>query len=242
MGRKKKADTSKAASDKKELKKHLCDQGMFRGVLSRNTTYRLDAWDGLKSEGTYSHCGVIKAAIVRQDTAQGRPDGKYKNGSLINGMTQAERARTYTIDYDNPNLGPNFKIGRIPYRNQAHHIVACEIFYGDEWDAEHLNVVLQCGYDINNPDNIIYLPQCSGSTHYCDYHLLPDHSKDHGKYNNNVKKSCKPIYNMVDKAVNEKDCEKAEDLRKQIFDKLKEIEGDYWDRLIAAGGKPIGEA
>lgn len=242
MGKKKKADKSKAASDEKNLKDHLCYQGSYCGVLSRNTTYRLDAWDGLKGEGTYSNLGLIQAAIVKRDSAQGRPDGKYRNGELINGMTQAARAKTYVIDYNNPNHGLNFKIGRIPYRNQAHHIVACEIFYGDDWDAEHLNVVLQCGYNINNPDNIIYLPQCSGQKHYCDYHSLPDHSKGHADYNDKVKESCSPIYDMVSEALDEEDCKKSQDLRQKIFDKLKEIEGDYWDRLIAAGGKPIGSA
>ena len=160
---------------------------------------------------------------------------KHKS-SLIGGLTQQQRVPLYFFNYLNPNLKKlNFELAIIPYLNQAHHILPCEVFYDKKWTAKHLKIVLMSEYDINNPKNIVMLPQCYGKTYCCDYHNLPDHSKGHQTYNDRVVDECDPIYDLVEEALEEKDCQKRKDIRKQIYDKLKQIETNNFNFLASLG-------
>jgi hypothetical protein len=71
------------------------------------------------------------------------------------------------------------------------------------------------------------------------FHLLPDHSRSHDDYNDRVLTECEPIFDMVDQALKEKDCDKKKDLRKQIYEKLKQIETNNFDHLKGLGASPM---
>lgn len=228
---------------KKKTKKpdHLVATGSYEGKLSRNKNYREDAWGYLKGAvPNYSNVATALSAILARDTATGKPNGRDKLGRLVKGKTQAQRAATYSISHFDTQQGKNnFKLGRIPYSNQAHHVMPCEVFYEKKWDAKHLDVVLDCPYDINNKKNIIYLPQCCGRTYLRDYHLLPDHSSGHTAYNKRVVQQASEIYDKVDEALDEEDCEKAKDLRDEIKKLIESIETSNFNKLVRSGASPM---
>lgn len=213
---------------------HLSETYSRTGILSRNTTYRADARGILKGTAIYDLAPVILAAIAKRDKQTSQP-------LLVGGLTQQQRVQPYMFDYFNPGIKcKNFEKGGKPYRNWAHHIVPVEVFHDTKWTAPHLKIVLQSKYNINNSENIIYLPNCFKQTYFCDYHNLPDHSKGHPAYNKRVIKECEPIFNLVEKAMDEKDCEKKKDIRKQVYDQLKQREKDNFNWLLAQGANPIG--
>jgi hypothetical protein len=209
----------------------------------------MDCRDELSATGIYDNAANILLGIKRRDADPTKGGGV--SPFLVRGLTQAQRVPGYTFNYrrDDKQKRQNFTIAYQPYYNQAHHIVPCEVFYDDKWTPRHLHVVLSAspnpdaqsakGYDINNKDNIILLPQCHGLLYRQYYHMLPDHSKNHSNYNKRVVGNCDAIYDMVDKALNEKDCEKKKDQRKQIYDKLKQIEKSNFRRLIDRGAKSM---
>lgn len=228
--------TNKKPKKKKKPNPHLVTTGSYSGVLSRNSTYREDAWNYLKGAvPNYSNAATALAAVIAQDNAMGRPGGRYKGGGLIGGKTQAQRAATYSISFFNPKAAAhNFKVGYIPYCNQAHHVLPCEVFYEKKWDAKHLDIVLDCGYDINNEKNIIYLPQCCGQNHLRDYHQLPDHSSGHAAYNKRVVGQADNVWDKADEALDAEECDK-ETLSNELLKMLQDIETANFNKLKSAG-------
>lgn len=224
------------------MAKHISQKFSFKAILSRNATYRADARTKLKGTLIYDNAAQILTGIQRRDKEMG-------HGALVNGLTQAQRVPTYTFDYTHPGSGQNFSVGFRPYPNEAHHVIPVEVFYDKKWTTPHLHIVKSAspdpdakpakGYNINNEDNIIYLPQCEGQLHYMYYHNLPDHSRSHNKFNTRVVGECDPIYDLADQALAEKDCDKKKDLRKQIYDKLKQIEQKNFDHLKGLGPNPM---
>lgn len=239
--KKKKAPTKK----KKEPKEpHLCETGEFDGVLSRDDCYRENARGHLRGAvPNYNNDASILAGIKSRDAyVAGKKKGKDPTADpLVDGKTQQQRVATYKYDYDQPGRGcKNWEDAGVPYSNQAHHIVVCEVFYDKKWTAEHLNVLLQCPYDINNDKNIIYLPQgYAGKTYLCDYHLLPNHALNHPVYNQRIMDECDPIFDKVDEAVKKGDCEAAPDLRDAILKMLQQIEKSNFDYLRTLGPGPM---
>lgn len=210
---------------------HLSETGSRAGILSRNASYREDARPRLKGTGIYDDEAQIKNGLQFRVAQTGK--------KLVYGKTVQQRVPYYKFDYTKPNNPQNFTIEHLPYLFQAHHILPVEVFYHKKWTAKHLKIVLQSKYNINNPENIIYLPQCEGLTWTAHVHSLPDHSKGHKKYNSRVIKETKPVFDMVDKAIDEKDCEKKKDIREQIYNKLKQIETGNRSKLEALGPKPL---
>ena len=203
----------------------------------------MDSRGKLSGTGIYDNAANILDGIRRRDNQM-----KYAPNELIGGLTQVARVAGYTFNHL-ANGTMNFTVGYQPYHNEAHHLIPVEVFYADEWDTPHLHIVKSAkenpddkeapGYNINNPDNIIILPQCCGALHYMHYHALPDHSRNHPGYNTRMVQECQPIFDMADEALNEPDCDRKKDLRKQIYDKLKEIEKDNFERLEKRGPKPM---
>lgn len=222
-----------------EEENHLSEGEEFKGILTRNSTYKSDARGrmirlGLYSAGKYP---IVLTAVKKQDEKYGRIGGKNKDGSLFEGKTQSQRAKEYRITHGN-----NFKEGYtfLPYLHNAHHILPIEVFYEEDWTVERLAVVKQCKYDINNNKNIIYLPQGEkGKVHYCEYHWLPNHAKGHNIYNERIIDTCTPLLNMVDEAVDKGKCKEANDIREKILKFLKKIEEANFNLLKGLGPNPM---
>jgi hypothetical protein len=224
-------------------KKHISQKFSFKGILSRNSSYRQDCRTKLSASLIYDNPATILSGIVLRDA-----DRNYPPGKLIGGLTQVQRVTGYTFNYvKNGRL--NFSIGGQPYHNEAHHVLPVEAFYHSKWTTPHLHIVKSAkadpnnkkapGYNINNEDNIIILPQCNGANHIMRYHRLPDHSRNHNSYNIRVVAQCDPIWDMADEALSEPDCDRKKDLRKQIYDRLKQIEGNNFNHLKNLGPNPM---
>jgi hypothetical protein len=225
---------------KKKRKKHISEKYSFKGVLSRNDpkTYRTDCRGKLKGTFIYDNVFNIEQGIRLRDAETG-----FKSPDPL-----AKRIKSYTFDHKKKGV-VNFTTGGRPYHNQAHHVVPVEVFYEDHWTTPHLHIVKSAkaepddddapGYNINNADNIIILPQCHTKTHIMRYHVLPDHSLGHGAYNDRVVEECRPLFDMADKALNEPDCDKKDDIRKQIYDQLKQIESKNFGFLKDLGMNPL---
>jgi A nuclease family of the HNH/ENDO VII superfamily with conserved AHH len=230
---------------KKKKKKHISEKFSFKGILSRNSSYREDARSKLKGTLIYDNAANILNGIQQQDAAQ-TAKGNKAPPTLA---SQVARVKGYTFNYKKRFRKRNFTTAGPPYRNEAHHVVPVEIFYKKEWTTPHLHIVKSAkadpdnddapGYNINNADNIIYLPQCNKKYEYMQYHVLPDHSEGHKNYNTRVKGQCDPIWDLADEALNEPDCDRKKDLRKQIHDMLKQIETNNFNHLKGLGTNPM---
>jgi HNH/ENDO VII superfamily nuclease len=215
----------------KSKAKHISQKFSFKGILSRNTTYREDARSHLKAKGIYDDLVMIETGILTNDKASGH---KSK-------VPMVQRVNEYTFDFFRVKLGNrNFESGGAPYGNDAHHMIPVEVFTAAIWKLKELHVVLATGYDVNHATNIILLPQCYGKKQSCQYHMLPDHSDGHyPAYNLAVAKLCDAVHNLVCDALKEKDCKKRKDIRQQVLDKLNEIEEDLFDHLSTVGPGPM---
>ncbi len=64
----------------------------------------------------------------------------------------------------------HFISGREPYSNVAHHLLPCDVFNPDEvFTEEELEILKRVAYDVNNGQNIIFLP---GFSHGVAVYLL----------------------------------------------------------------------
>lgn len=212
-------------------KKHLSETYSRAGVLSRDREYRERARPRNKGTGIYDDEVQIKKGLDFRVAQTGN--------THVLGKTVKQRVPFYKFDYTKPNRNQNFTIEHLPYLFQAHHILPTEVFTKKKWTAKHLRVVLTSKYKINEPENIIYLPQCEGMTWTAHVHKLPDHSKNHPAYNKRVIGEAEPVFDMVEEALDENDCDEKKDLRKQIYDKLKQVETSNLKKLEKLGPKPL---
>ena len=233
----------KPSEQAKSKGKHLVQKDeLFRGVLSRNRTYRPDARTMMKAIGVYDNEGQIKKGVEKQDSVRlAVGDVKQK---LIN-----ERIPKYKFEYVNKTRTggsfKNFTTETRPYNNQAHHILVCELFYDQHgWDSNTLAIVKESTYNINNELNILYLPHTSSKKipQSCHYHNLPNHAKGHDKYNRSVLSKVNKILKLSKKALKAKDkCEDDQkmDLLDQLYTKLTDIEDEYYELIIGRGANPL---
>ena len=225
------APSSGPKGETKRKKKHLVQRsGKYNMILHRDSDYRPNARAVLKATEIYDNVPQIKQAVEKQDEVKKAPASK--RAALI-----LEKIRKYEFEYVNRHAASvkNFEGGSLPYGNEAHHILVCELFYDKRWDNDHLSVVKQTNYNINNPHNIIYLPL---SDRAVAIHALPNHKTDHDIYSKNqLTEHVDPIYDLVDQAWNEAKDKKCEpEALKDIYDKLIAIEDDYWEHLISRKG------
>lgn len=228
-------EASGKSKDKPEEKHLVQRDGRFNGILARNCRYREDARNWMKATGFYDDKIQIKRGIRNQVTYNKLTNKKEKL-SYVN-----ERIEFYTFEYENKDEGwkgvLNFTrpCGR-PYGNAAHHILACNLFYKKEWaeKPERLTIVKECGYDINNEGNIIYLPIEDVS---CFYHDLPNHRDGHPQYNKKCLTYTKKILDKVDEAITKKKCdEEKKKLLKELFDMFIKIE-DIMYKIVTKKGQ-----
>ena len=141
-----------------------------------------------------------------------------------------------------------------PYYHQAHHVLPVEVFNNEKWGeniddqtiATYLDILLQTEYDINDPNNILYLPHIiadnwNSNGWMLSVHDLPNHAKNHDRYNEMASKKCKRIYDEI-KRIKAVACEDDPE-RPKLLAKLKEmlirVQLDLWAELVYAGPNPM---
>jgi A nuclease family of the HNH/ENDO VII superfamily with conserved AHH len=131
-----------------------------------------------------------------------------------------------------------------PYPNEGHHILPCELFsrrseeggkQGGVFGTEEFRVLYRLEYDINNGNNIIFLPALTTD---CGIHQLPYHVGSHPAYTTKVSKDVEQINALLKKSL-EEPCEgwtPPENIPKE----LKIHEDKYWNWIVIFGENEPG--
>ena len=93
----------------------------------------------------------------------------------------------------------------LPYQWEAHHVLPMSCFL-DYFSADEIQIILLSDYDINDGQNIIFLPEHSEDT---AVHGLPYHPSNHLKYNSEVKTKFEDIRDKIEELKEEEKPHKA---------------------------------
>ncbi|WP_437605282.1 AHH domain-containing protein [Sorangium sp. So ce834] len=128
-----------------------------------------------------------------------------------------------------------------PYRNQAQHMIPVEFFSVKSIGADELAVMQKVDYDINNGENIIFLPEHAGKV---VIHRLPNHCGSHPVYNRVVKTEAARLRQRLQKAI-DKDKDHTEwNPPEDIPAELKSLQKSLWNltvRMVGVGLSNINE-
>ncbi|OJH34179.1 AHH domain-containing protein [Cystobacter ferrugineus] len=208
---------------------HLSDAGKLPARLKRSSDYRDKGYKHIKGNGgrksVYADLDVIQGVLLTRRTTT-RDKGVVKKGSRAH-------ARRYTFTYGN-----NFQIGKSPYANQGHHLLPEEAFSDKFFDSNQFRMLQGVDYNINNGENIIFLPAREEDT---AFHLLPFHQGPHPDYTRQVDADMQDVKDVLDKALAKDKKHKKWNPPEDLKDKLMKLQEDYWDMLVAAGPIPINK-
>lgn len=183
---------------------------------------------------------VLAAKRAAEATLRAASSGSVKRARLAEVKQEAEDA------YRALNPDPLFE-SKLPYPHNAHHIIPVATFHEASWYNAPKNIIgiyrlflAASEYDINAPENIIYLPQPYSDPWICKIHGLPNHASGHNLYNEAVVDKCDEVYDLIEEAVEETDCEAQKDFLQDIYDLMIQIQTEIDNALQAAGPVPIG--
>lgn len=204
---------------------HLGDEGDNKGVWGRSSNYRENTKKGIKAkpdrQKVYDDEAVLQITL---SNVSPRPE----NGKTIASGSSQHVAR-YKLD--------KFTDGSSPYLNHAHHLIPANAFI-NQFTSQQQNVLRKIKYDVNNGNNLIFLPATLEATRY---HLLPWHQTDdyHRKYSKKVKDSAIEIEKKINEFLSDKTKCETEDPPQDIADEMVQYENQLWDLVIGLGPKSI---
>ncbi len=206
-----------------------------------------DPESGLRNFGHKStSMGVIAARAAARAALKQAAKLAGKRKPTIKALAKAADAAKKTYLLSNP--APQFE-SKLPYPHNAHHIIPVATFHVSSWGetvseslAAYRQFLASSEYDINKPENLIYLPQPYGDTWICDLHGLPDHSSKHNIYNEKVATKCDELYDLIEEGVDEEDCEERDNFLTRVYNKAIEIQTQLDTALQASGSVAIGDA
>jgi HNH/ENDO VII superfamily nuclease len=215
-------------------KAHILWNYPIKAVLYRTNDYR---------ENGISHIGGNGGKLSRVYNNDDKIKAYLKNhtiGTKIEGATPGDALHASGYHFNHFRAD----IARKPYPNQGHHILPCELFsrrseeggkQGGVFGTEELRVFYRLEYDVNNGNNVIFLPAL---TKHCDVHQLPYHIGSHPTYTANVSQDVEQINAQLKKSL-EKPCEDwtpPESIPRQV----KKYEDLYWDWIVLFGENEQG--
>ncbi|MDH5179479.1 MAG: AHH domain-containing protein [Gammaproteobacteria bacterium] len=183
---------------------------LYHGNAYRQKGHKEIKGSGRKSR--YNKTNQIKAGLAKLPFPR-VPD-----------RAETSHAKRYHFAY-----GKNFTHYRIPYYNQAHHMLPQEFW--DPLDSEQKAILRTLKYSINNGKNIVFLPANNTGWHI---HKLPKHNGSHPTYSRAVLKDSKAIKKDLNKAVREKKKCETYTPPQSILEKLMQLQNDYWDIITAS--------
>jgi hypothetical protein len=222
-------------------------------ISQRVPTYKIGYTNpdtGLRNFGHRStRLQIINLQQIAKQRVVAWAERSGKSWSKTNEMKKAA-SQLAKENYEVMNPDKYFEYN-LPYPHQAHHIIPICAFYTDAWynavSEEEVVVyrffVACSGYNINDSCNIIYLPQPKeGSEWICKIHNLPDHSSGHNIYNEKVTDMLMDVYDIIEEAFEEVDCENQKNYLEQVLQELQDIQSDLDAALQSCGPVPIGSA
>jgi hypothetical protein len=202
-----------------------------QAVLARDRKYRSNGYRKVKGnpgkKGVYGHLDEIGQALISLNIKPSKLLLPVKQGS-------AAHARRYTFT-----SRLNFRVGFSPYHNQAHHLLPEELFgLGYVFNDKQHYLLRQIPYDINNGDNIIFLPEALSR---CAIHRLPSHNGSHPKYTRRLKSSMDQVKDSLNAAIRKDKNHENWDPPTDVKQMLLNAQDDFWLYVSNAGPKKIND-
>ena len=215
-------------------KAHILLNYGIKAVLYRHSDYRKNgirdiSGNGGKLSRVYNNNDKVKAYLKNNAI-----------GTNVEGATQGDDLHASGYHFHHFSAANAGK----PYPNQGHHILPCELFsrrseeggkQGGVFGTEELRVFYRLEYDVNNGNNVIFLP--AFDTH-CDVHQLPYHVGSHPTYTANVSQDMEQINSLLKKSL-EKPCEDWTP-PESIPGELRKNEDEYWNWIVLFGEREHG--
>ena len=207
--------------------RHQDGKGDTKSIFHRNKKYRGNGYDTISGNGgkssIYARDDLIMAELKRRRT---RPAANKVLPTVL--AASKEHAERYHFAFLN-----NYKKGRAPYSNEAHHLIPVKTFNRKPFTAKQRKVLHRVpSYDINNGNNIIFLPELAADA---NFHNLPMHRGDHPKYTALVREDAEDISTKLQKVIDKDPKHKNWDPPGDIKTKLTTLQNKYWNYLKNAG-------
>lgn len=200
---------------------HIDGSAKLKARLKRSRDYREKGYKHIKGSGrkkTYADLDCIQSVLVARGTRS--RDKSVKAGTKAH-------ARRYTFTHGN-----NFQIGQSPYVNQGHHMLPEEALSTNYLTDAQLRMLQGVDYNINNGENIIFLPAQKRDT---EFHKLPYHSGSHPAYTAQVDADMQEVKSSLDEALAKDKKHKKWNPPTDIKNRLMNLQEQYWDLLVKAG-------
>jgi len=198
-----------------------------KAILNRSSGYRSNGYDTISksSKGdVYGDLTRIQSVLRARGTTPAPPPVP---------PASSEHAARYVFTH-----GDNFKTGYAPYSNEGHHMLPCEVFTDKYLTSKQILLVRKVDYDINNGDNIIFLPESEGD---CDFHNLPSHCGSHPNYANLVSTDMQQARDSLQKEIDSDPNHENWKPPSDIPGMLKGFQDDYWSLLTTCGPMRIND-
>lgn len=200
---------------------HARSDGKDVGVIHRERDYRQRGHTHVL--GTPGHRKVYDdtGRIQRELRARGtRPRER--------GVTAA--SEQHALAYTFAGKPDNFKLGFVPYHNQAHHLLPCEAFA--KLTAKQRKLMKKVEYNVNDGPNIIFLPSLARDS---AFHGLPYHSGSHPQYTKLVKQDMVKVRDALDREIEKDPKHENWSPPADLPRKLRALEDDSWRHLTNCG-------
>lgn len=207
--------------------KHILDTPDYKGWYIANSQYRKAGHQVISGDAGR------KKVYQNKESVRSRLMGE-------NGTRAISKPRPYCEPYSDTHVArylfdhePNFRRGRAPYINQAHHLIPTSYLnrFPHHWQRE---VLKRVDYDINNGRNIMFLPAQAQDSWF---HLLPRHQSKHPRYTKVVASDAAAMSRQLEKYKNSEPCKEKDELGDSILKSLHDKQNDYWDLLKGAFAK-----
>jgi len=215
-----KKNKPKPAEESADDADHVDSNAQPRGVLGKDNYYAqngsnyIASLDGRGVYRVFDHPHLDEIRDMVRETAEfpGGPPENFNPGAKDKEKKPA--------------------LQKYPYAWEAHHILPGSAFYyeledGPVFTYQQLRLILQSEYNLNHGHNIIMLPDQAWAV---PVHALLQHPGDHPNYTQQVMRQMKVIAKKLQKEIDSQKDHKS--LVTEIFNRLKEIEEDYWDMLV----------
>ena len=127
-----------------------------------------------------------------------------------------------------------------PYDNHSHHMIPKNDFF-NRFDSEQQEILWQVDYDVNNGNNMIFLP--AKADKFRHVHKLPWHhaAGGHKSYSDKVKDAATEIEDEVNKEIDKlKECESYK-ISDKIAKSLVQYENNLWKIIVNLGPSTINK-
>lgn len=202
---------------------------------------RVKVWKDNKEEGKkkandekHFSTSLKKLGRITKGNAYAK-NGYFQVAGMAARRKIYERATVQKLNYKSSS--DNFYTRKLPYSNQAHHILPKDSFSKKlGFTSKELKLLVRVPYDLNHGENIMFLPEDEAD---CKIHQLPSHRGGHKRYNKLVSQEIKELKSRL-KTKEKPPCEKKKGPQMAILADLKEYQDDWW-KFLAKAYKSVGK-